>query len=105
MSKSRPDLVPAELVEAAARQMDRGKRKNGRRAWGWLDVDPQHYAQALERHLLGLKKGEVADEDGDDHLDAIAATTSILTYHRAQGVDIPSLWRRDPETDKEGGSS
>ena len=77
--KSRPDLVPARLTEAAATALacgtypDRGWRVPGPKA------RPGKRAASIERHWLAYKRGEYRDvETGLPHLYCVAAQLGIL---------------------------
>lgn len=88
--KPRLSLVPGSLVEAVGRVVTYGAKKY--KVDNWKKVPSQErYWDALERHLIAFKNGEVKDEEsGLDHIDHIACNAAFL-------IELKKLPLRDEE--------
>jgi hypothetical protein len=81
------DLVPRELVEAAARAFGFGARKYARGNWLLGGLTQGQLIASLLRHAFAYSNGEDADpESGLCHLDHLAATLGMLLATRSRGL-------------------
>lgn len=77
--KIRPSLLPYEAVLEGIKAMEFGAKKYGVDQWRTVDMNPVDFLNALERHLLAYKQGELLAEDsGVSHLGHIIANCAIL---------------------------
>lgn len=84
------DLIPRELVEAAARAFAFGAKKYARGNWLLGGLTQGRLLASLFRHLFAYSNGEDIDEEsGLCHLDNAAATLAMLlaTRERKLGAD------------------
>jgi len=78
-SKIRPSLLPVEVVIEGTKAMEFGALKYGADQWKEVDMDARQFMDALERHLIALKQGEMhAQDSGVHHLGHIIANCGIL---------------------------
>ena len=80
--KLRYDLLPPEILEAAATIFTFGANKYGANNWQKLeDFDNRYYA-ALERHIQAWRKGEKVDkESGESHLSHALVNVMFLLWN------------------------
>ncbi len=82
------DLVPFELIVAAAVGLGLGKYKYSARNFE-KGLSYRSLINSLERHCKSLKDGEYADADtGIPHYMLIASSTAMLVHNIMQGVII-----------------
>lgn len=89
------DLVPFELVVAAAVGLGLGEHKYAARNFE-KGLSYKSLINSLERHCKALKDGEEFDADtGIPHYMLIASSTAMLVHNVMQGVVIDD--RADPK--------
>lgn len=82
------DLVPFELIVAAAVGLGLGEYKYAARNFE-KGLSYRSLINSLERHCKALKDGEYADEDtGIPHYMLIASSTAMLVHNIMQGVIV-----------------
>jgi len=90
------DLVPFELIVAAAVGLGLGEYKYAARNFE-KGLSYRSLINSLERHCKALKDGEYADADtGIPHYMLIASSTAMLVHNIMQGVIIDD--RAPPKT-------
>jgi len=90
------DLVPFELIVAAAVGLGLGEYKYAARNFE-KGLSYRSLINSLERHCKSLKDGEYADPDtGIPHYMLIASSTAMLVHNIMQGVIIDD--RAPPKT-------
>lgn len=78
-AKIRPCLLPYEATLEGIKAMEFGAGKYGPDQWREVDMRPEDFLNALERHLLAYKSGEkLAEDSGVSHLGHIIANCAIL---------------------------
>lgn len=78
--KIKPSLIPAEYIEGIAAVATFGAEKYTKDNWK-LCEDKSRYIDALERHLLAYKKGEIVDnETGLSHLYHIGCNAAFIDW-------------------------
>ncbi|AHX01017.1 dATP / dGTP pyrophosphohydrolase [Dinoroseobacter phage DFL12phi1] len=92
------DLVPFELVVAAAVGLGLGEHKYAARNFE-KGLSYRSLINSIERHCKALKDGEEKDPDtGIPHYMLIASSTAMLVHNVMQGVIIDD--RATPKTPK-----
>ena len=90
------DLVPFELIVAAAVGLGLGEHKYAARNFE-KGLSYRSLINSLERHCKALKDGEELDDDtGIPHYMLIASSTAMLVHNVMQGVVIDD--RATPKT-------
>lgn len=80
------DLIPPEVLLAAARVLQYGAEKYSRRNWEKGLNYSRMYA-ALQRHLIAWQMGKVFDiESGLPHLDCALVNLMFLVTHEKRGM-------------------
>ena len=89
-AKKRPlELVPPELMRAAAGSFALGAKKYGPFNWRVMPVSAATYYAAAERHMLAFWDGEKFDpETGECHLHSAIACLGIIVDARKHGTLI-----------------
>lgn len=78
-SKLRPSLLPVEAVEEGIKAMEFGAQKYGPHQWRQVDMQRDEFLDALERHIIALRKGEThAPDSGVHHLGHVIANCGII---------------------------
>jgi len=94
------DLVPFELIVAAAVGLGLGEYKYAARNFE-KGLSYRSLINSIERHCKALKDGEEKDKDtGIPHFMLIASSTAMLVHNVMQGVIIDD--RAPPKTPKHG---
>lgn len=78
--KLRYDLIDVSFEEEIAKVLTAGAKKYGPNNWQNLKDAENRYYAALRRHLAEWRKGLDKDDDGINHLAAIACNAMFL-YH------------------------
>ena len=80
--KLRYDLLPPEILEAAATIFTFGANKYGANNWQKLEDFENRYYAALERHIQAWRKGEKVDkESGEPHLSHALVNVMFLLWN------------------------
>ena len=80
--KLRYDLLPPEILEAAATIFTFGANKYGANNWQKLEDFNNRYYAALERHIQAWRKGEKVDkESGERHLSHALVNVMFLLWN------------------------
>ena len=80
--KLRYDLLPPEVLEAAATIFTFGANKYGANNWQKLEDFNNRYYAALERHIQAWRKGEEVDEEsGESHLSHALVNIMFLLWN------------------------
>lgn len=83
-------LIEPEFLEGIAEVLTSGAVKYSPGNWKKVANGPDRYYDALMRHLLAWKKGELLDpESGKPHLAHVACNVMFLSYFDAHGVQVP----------------
>lgn len=98
-SKPQLQLIPPVAKELEAASLARNAKKHGGQ-WNWRTgkkISLMEYLGKIDRHSDALKRGEITDAHGNDHLGAIRADAGIIADARAHGQlanDVPKGRRR-----------
>ena len=77
--KIQPSLITPEFITEMSRILTNGAKKYGVENWK-LCKDKRRYLDALERHLLDYKSGNLKDDDGNSNLAAIGINAMFLYW-------------------------
>lgn len=87
----RLDLVPPELMRAAAQRFEMGLKKYSKDNWK-KGVRDQEFlverANHMAEHMLRYLSGDFSEDTEEENLGAIAWAVSVLLYARARGYSI-----------------
>ena len=84
-SKLEYHLLPPEQLAGMAEILNKGEKTH---KTGYMEINPLHYWNAVMRHLMALRRGELADEEGNSHALAIACNGVILDRQLKAGKEL-----------------
>lgn len=81
-------LLDAPLaMKGLASRFSLGAKKYSRDNWK-LGLPTNQVIDSLLRHLIAYQNGELVDEDGGEHVDAIVWNAVVLSEQSKRGMDI-----------------